>query len=459
MPRTMRAVAAAAALLAALSASGARAIPPVPDTPVVSGNVTLLGNIPDVAAIGGQVRTVSTLLGPKRYLVMTTLKGVSAYDVTVPEAPVLATTFPLPHIENEDVTFGGNLLLVSVDPSFTTTLAGGIYVLDISKLPAITFAYVNAATANRWTGATGGSAGHTVTCVKADCSYAIVNGTSSVKVVSFVNPAAPVLVKSISSGVGSTHDAQVDEAGLVWMVGSGGVNAWDFTDPVNPRLVVPAQNIAMRYHHNSWRPRATSWGPRTSGTFNDPAVRDGELVLVTEEEWAPVLGQTLCIGQGRFETRWVRDTDSLTSGATPTQTHLDDWQTELQAAGIVGPATICSAHYFDERDKIVAIGWYNQGTRFLDVSDPRNIRQVGYYINPTGTTWSAKWIGPGAAGGEIVYTIDATRGIDVLRFDRTPPLATVEAPILDAWLSGASPVAAVRPHPTFGWQCSIPRLS
>jgi len=43
---------------------------------------------------------------------------------------------------------------------------------------------------------------------------------------------------------------------------------------------------------------------------------------------------------------------------------------------------VCSAHYFDERDGIVAQGWYQQGTRFLDVSDPTDIRQIGYFIPP-----------------------------------------------------------------------------
>ena len=42
--------------------------------------------------------------------------------------------------------------------------------------------------------------------------------------------------------------------------------------------------------------------------------------------------------------------------------------------------TLCSAHYFDERGGLVAQGWYEGGTRFLDVTNPADIKQVGYWI-------------------------------------------------------------------------------
>src|SRR5262249_23321924 len=66
-----------------------------------------------------------------------------------------------------------------------------------------------------------------------------------------------------------------------------------------------------------------------------------------------------------------------------------------------------------------------QGTRFIDVSDPANPTQVGYFRIPSGTTG----VTSGSASAAYwhngyVYVADYNPGIDVLRFDgnitRTP---------------------------------------
>lgn len=440
-------------ILAALPVSAGAA----PDTPVVSGNVTVIGNIPELGAVGGHVRTVNTLLGPKTYFMMSGASGVSAYDITIPEAPVLAGRLVVPHWSNEDVEVGGDLMLVGNDPQWMDiarvtgpTALGGLYILDISQLPVITFAYTNPATGNRWLDPVTGYAGHTTTCVRTDCSYAILNGVSEVTVVDLRNPGEPKVVTRFESAVGSTHDAQMDETGLVWISGSAGVAGYDFSVPASPRVVVPPRSGSLGYQHNSWRPRATEWVPRPV-TDTSPTLKPGELVMVTEEEFYPVAQQTQCIGQGRFQTRQLKDSDAIGSGAAATQIVLDTWETELNIAGAASTSSVCSAHYFSERDDIVAIAWYQQGVRFLDVSDPRDIRQIGYYINPATAVFSTEWIGDATdpLGGEILYTIDPARGLDILRFDRSAT-ATVTAPAFDA------PAATLlAPSSDWGYACSL----
>ena len=54
--------------------------------------------------------------------------------------------------------------------------------------------------------------------------------------------------------------------------------------------------------------------------------------------------------------------------------------------------------------------------RFLDYRTPTDIKQVGYYIPVNGSTWAAYW-SPTDPNGEIVYTADAYRGVDVLKID------------------------------------------
>ena len=107
---------------------------------------------------------------------------------------------------------------------------------------------------------------------------------------------------------------------------------------------------------------------------------------------------------------------------------------------------------------MAAVGWYEQGVRFLDVRNPGDIRQIGYYLPADGATWAAYWV-PGSP--DLVYTADPLRGIDVLRIGNAgdPGAATVDAPLLDEWfgLPGAPTApAAFTPTPLYGWACVVP---
>ena len=93
---------------------------------------------------------------------------------------------------------------------------------------------------------------------------------------------------------------------------------------------------------------------------------------------------------------------------------------------------LCSAHYFDQRDGLVAEGWYEEGTRFLDVRDPAGIRQVGFWVPTKGETWSVLFA-PTDPKGQIVYALDFARGIDVLRIDRGDKRVR-RAPVRRSWL-------------------------
>ena len=72
-------------------------------------------------------------------------------------------------------------------------------------------------------------------------------------------------------------------------------------------------------------------------------------------------------------------------------------------------ANFCSAHYFDVDGSLVTYAWYGEGTRFLDISDPTNPRQVAYWRPDDGIVW-ASYNHKG-----YIYTADRTRGVDILR--------------------------------------------
>jgi hypothetical protein len=175
--------------------------------------------------------------------------------------------------------------------------------------------------------------------------------------------------------------------------------------------------------------------------------RMGSTLLVTEEDYVDTSEDQpgSCNGQGKFET-W-----SIKGGAGNLQP-IDTWMTELNADDSKAPATVnCSSHWFEVRDGIAAVGWYEQGVRFLDVSNPGDIRQIGYHLPVDGVTWAAYWA-PGEP--DLVYTADPSRGIDVLRLQPPEDGATsaVRAPILPEWFLGDRPWT---PATAFGMACAI----
>ena len=165
-------------------------------------------------------------------------------------------------------------------------------------------------------------------------------------------------------------------------VGGGGAAGYKLTsDPLAPKLL-----------------GTTGTAGRNPSPYNDfilhNSQRRGNTLLVTEEDYidtdeTPPGG---CRGQGKFET-W--DLSRLSKG---TIAPVDTWETELNGMFTSGavdskaPVTVnCSSHWFDAKGGVAAVGWYEQGVRFLDYRHPGEITQVGYYIPAAGSTWAAYW--------------------------------------------------------------------
>src|SRR3712207_6178846 len=114
-------------------------------------------------------------------------------------------------------------------------------------------------------------------------------------------------------------------------------------------------------------------------------------------------------------------------------------------------ATACaSAHYFSSRgDGVLANAFYDQGVRFLDVSDPRDIRQIGWWRPASGVnTWEPHW------HKGIVFVADQDRGIEILRFKGSAARSrTVRAPALR---EAAARSATQAMDPALGYLCPLP---
>jgi hypothetical protein len=407
---------------------------PAPPPLAASENVEVLGNIPG-SFFGMNFRG--------DYAFATGATGLTVFDISDPARPSIAGELPLPHFENEDVDLCGDVLIIASDAIHP---AAPLYVIDISDptLPTL------AATLSLSLQGANVGAGHIANFVTPDCSQLWVDGGDQVEVVDVSSPSAPrslgsfVSEASKSDAFTVTHDTELDSTGIVWSVGGGGAAGYRVTDdPLKPELVA------------STGPAGVNPSP-----FNDfilhNSQRRGRTLLITEEDYIDTDEDQpgSCNGQGKFETWSLK---RMQPGAI---TPLDTWQTELNAADSKAPLTVnCSSHWFDEQDGIVAVGWYEQGVRFLDVTRPTDIRQVGFYLPANGSTWASYWV-PNDASGELVYTTDAYRGLDILRIENGGKGASKKtAPVPQSWfgLPGtSSTVPGFRPSEDFGWSCPLP---
>ncbi len=414
-----------------IPASPGSALVPGPPPLAASSNVQLLGTVPTGPAFG--------IAFKDHYAFVTGPQGLVVLDIAVAAAPVVIGAHPLPHFENEDVDLCGDVLMI-VNDRASRDLGSILYVFDISVPASPTLASVTPIGA---TGGTGRGSGHIATFVKPDCSQAWMDGGDLVEVFDMSDPAAPVSrgkfesVASLSANFKVSHETSRDAHGLLWSVGGGGAAAYKLSaDPLNPILRA-----------------STSAAGVNPSPYNDfilhNSQRVGNTLYVTEEDYidtdeTPPGG---CRGQGKFETWSI---SMRVGGVAP----VDTWMTELNGSDSKATAAVnCSSHWFEVSKDIAAVGWYEQGTRFLDVHSPSDIRQVGYYLPANGSTWAAYW-SPTDPSRSIVYTADAYLGVQVLRIDRKLDLSTmptVTAPIPTAWFT--APTSAFLPSETWGFAC------
>ena len=366
-------------LLAALPAAPALA------APETSAGVQLVSSIPERGVISARV------VG--QHLYVSSLSGVSVFDISSPRAPVRVGRLDLPNAQNEDVDVGSGIMLVSDDPFGGR---GILHVIDVRD-PANPR---QLSTYSTW--ARGlldfsarpprrGGIGHTATCIQ-QCRYAWLAGSSAgIEIVDLRDPANPRRAGRFAAreaaGVIGTHDVQVDGAGLAWVAGGNGTAAYDVTNPVRPRLVKRTDRRGSRgplnnfIHHNSQR-----LAP--------------DVLAITEEDFG-----NKCKGAGTLQTWRI--------GAGRALRPLDSFGVERDNSARVA----CSAHYFDASGGLIAQGFYEQGVRLIDASNPRRLRQVGYYLSRPGLFWGALFA-PTDPTGSTVYALDHSRGIDVLAIDR-----------------------------------------
>ncbi|PTX64554.1 LVIVD repeat-containing protein [Melghirimyces profundicolus] len=421
------------------------------DIPLLSSdNVRLVGQYP------GELLISASFASDQPYMYANTLSGITVYDISEPTRPVPVGHLPISYFENENANLaeredGTKFLLVAIDlygvtpthddPSLATD--NEIAVVDVTD-PTHPHVTSRVKTTTRT---------HTVTCVNPECTYAYTSGSKddagnpAFSIINLKDPAQPFEEKVYPSSVGATgHDWDIDASGVAWHTGLEGTVAYDISDPLNPKVLNATDERGLNgtdwnnfIHHNTLRPHAKEFKNRGKGELETDEstertadqVRKGETLMVTEEDY---LHPGTCEDEGSFQTWQVQRLDKKAGGTDPSRIEpgtgtiepLDHWNSKILNTDVNTQAGfICSAHYFDYHQAgFVAIGFYQQGVRILDVRDPTEIKQVGYWFAGVQEAWGAHWVPERDENGRItgdmsnlVYVSDPTRGLDILEVD------------------------------------------
>jgi hypothetical protein len=349
-----------------------------------SPNVQYLGSIPTEGASD----TGGRLVG--HYFYITSWRDISIYDVADPVHPVLMSKIEIPfRFENEDVDTNGKILLYS---DFATTQTLYVYDVRDKRHPYELAELPNAGT-------------HTASCLF-DCkyeygSYHLVGpGGAPLRGGQIVDLRDPSRPKAVGDWTATTlpsrnvHDVNEVKPGFV-IAASDPIEYVDARDPLHPKVLAKGTNQGERMHTAIWP--------------NGGA--DRFLMTMFETNATP----TCDLGSGEFST-W----DASQWQSTHTFTRIDSFY--LSNGNFVDgspPANTlgCSPHWFNvqpgfRNGGIVALGAYDNGTRFLNVSPAGKISEVGWFL-PQGTQASQTfWITK-----NVVYVVDYARGVDIVRFN------------------------------------------
>ena len=337
-----------------------------------SDNLEWLGFSPiDVDSAGARLKG--------KFFYITSSNSLRIYDVSTPESPERLGVMPLPQqpvFAEEDVDTNGRILLIST--------LNDLYVIDVedktNPQPIATVAGVDE---------------HTYTCVL-DCRYAY---GSEGAIIDLRNPTKPKAVGDWGEGNPATsgHDVTEVRPGIV-MTSTQPMMLLDARkDPVKPKVIALGSNEDGRFiHSNTW-----------------PNKGKDRMMLVGGETVGPQCGE----GSGAAFMTW----DMTKVGKTRTFSMIDEYYVTngLPTDGNA-PANQYCTHWFEthptyENGGLVAMGWYEHGTRLFNITPQGKIEEAGYHVPIGGSTSATYWI-----NDEIIYAVDYQRGIDILRFTGDP---------------------------------------
>ncbi len=383
---------------------------------------------------------------------VTSWRAVSVYDIKDVRNPQLLSTVPFGfRFENEDVSGNDELLL------FAESLPGDtLWIYDITD-PSnpVEIAGIDGAGDHTtqcildctWTMGSDGSVvylGGTVESVKADarlirqCPEGAVYDEVGNCVLDgeVVEGGAELDWRKLVGLRGSNHDVELIQQDLVMTTPiSDDFQVLDVSNPLDPVVLGRGKHPnpgPWLFHSGEWfREGQDRWILQQGEDNFNPQCGEGNGPIVLFDVLKSPIGEdgelakgTLEQGRKATEAFFNAEGDpELEAEATlkyPIQTQLTDTYAVGNGVYADGSPAVnalgCSAHWFDDQPDfrdggLVAVGYYEHGTRFLEVTGDGRLLERGWFLPHGGSTSAAYWLDE-----RTVWAVDYTRGIDILEW-------------------------------------------
>ncbi len=422
--RFVRSLAGAAAL-GTLVAVGATAAGPTPGG-FTSADVAYVTYVPfDIGTATGL-----TVRGDLAFV--TSWRAMSIYDITDVRNPQLLSTTPFGfRFENEDVTGNDELLF------FSESLPGdALHIYDIRN-PSAPVEVLSIE----------GAGDHTAQCIL-DCEWVMGSDGALVYIggtVDGLGDAYQVMNEDGSEydwrqqvGLGGNHDVELITQSIVMSTPySQDFQVLDVSDPLDITVLGLGKHPAPAdwvFHSGEWfnegRDRfilqqgEQNFQPQC-GEGNGPIVLfDVEATPFEEDgsykEGAPEQAEKAHESYTFAEESGDADAAAEAAQGYPLQTRLTDTYAVGNGLYADGSPAVnalgCSAHWFDnqpdfEDGGLVAVGYYEHGTRFLEITPDGRLLERGWFLPYGGSTSAAYWMDQ-----RTVWAVDYARGIDIIEW-------------------------------------------
>ncbi len=320
-----------------------------------------------------------------KHMYVTSWRNFSIYDVSDPLSPALLTTVPFGfYFENEDVDGNNKIMIFSEELPQSR-----LHIWDVEdKTNPTELAVLN------------GAGQHTMSCLQ-NCKWLY---GSDGYIIDLRDPANPVkLPNSWGDGMptGNSHDVNEVAPGVV-LTSSDPLQVLDTRNPAKPKLLAVGMPNGEFIHTSKW-----------------PGMGKDRFVLSTGETWLPAADARCDDTSGAFK---VWDTTGWRQGKAfkITDTFRPKSGTYVDGSPPSGNTFGCSTHWFEHHPTfnnggLVAVTFFNHGTRFMDVSSKGKISEKGWFLPHGGNAAAVEWL-----TNDIVYSIDLQRGFDILRYADAP---------------------------------------
>jgi hypothetical protein len=444
-------------------------------------NVEYLGRFPEHWGTAG-----GRLVGDRYYL--TDPRGVYVYDVSTPESPSLLGAIGLYQttansglgtaLAQEEPDTDGNILLVDGSPTPFGT--AGLQVVDVSDPASMAIIGSLNVTDHTWTCISlpgdargpGRAIARERTAQRGapraaealaektgnGCAYAY--GRTG-HIIDLTDPTNPVNLDHTwrervdhgtrgNAGDLYTHDMTEIRPGLVMTAGRTNI-LMDTSDPANPielaRVEQPGRFSTLGYHSVEWANEG----------------RDPFVVFGTEIAPAPAGPSALentagtdCRGENSVIETWdaseiVAGLEAYEQGASVEEAfgdaefhRIDTFDAGDRGIFLQGQApghVLYCAHWMRlhpdfDAGGLMAVSYYDRGTRFVEIADDGTMSEVGWITAAESYSGSPRW-----ASDEVVYISDYRRGFEIVRLTGETA-TTVETEDADAVMVGSLYVPA-----------------